>query len=64
MDNKTFSNNKAILITYKQAAERYNLGMTKVTELARKSDSLIKIGKAARIDVKKMDDYIFSLVGK
>lgn len=54
------ANNKGILITYKQACERYNLGMNTVQRLARDAGALIKINKSARIDVEKMDSYVLS----
>lgn len=53
-------NEKGILLTYKDACERYNLGMNTVQRLAREAGALIKINKSARIDVSKMDNYILS----
>ena len=52
--------NKGILITYKQACERYNLGMNTVMKLARQGEALVKIGKSARVDVEKMDNFVLS----
>ena len=49
-----------ILLTYKQACERYNLGMSTVQRLARQGEALIKIGKSARVDVEKMDKFVLS----
>lgn len=49
-----------ILLTYKQACERYNLGMNTVQRLARQGDALVKIGKSARVDVEKMDSFVLS----
>ena len=54
------TNNKGILITYKQACERYNLGMNTVMKLARQGEALVKIGKSARVDVEKMDSFVLS----
>ena len=54
------TNNKGILITYKQACERYNLGMNTVQRLAREAGALVKIGKSARIDIAKMDSFVLS----
>ena len=53
-------NEEAVLITYKQACERYSLGMNTVMKLARTGECLIKIGKSARITAMKMDDFIKS----
>ena len=54
------TNNKGILITYKQACERYNLGMNTVQRLAREAGALVKIGKSARIDIAKIDSLVMS----
>lgn len=54
------ANNKGILITYKQACERYNLGMNTIQKLARQGEALVKIGKSARVDVEKMDSFVLS----
>lgn len=47
-----------VFITYKEAAERYSLGLSSIQVLARKSGALRKIGRAARIDVNTMDQYL------
>lgn len=54
---------KTLLITYSQAVERYNLGRNKVYDLAKEADAVIKIGKSARIDMKKMDEFVLSFKG-
>lgn len=54
--------NNTMLITYEQARERYNLGRNVVMKLAKESGALVKIGKAARVDVETMDNYIKSLM--
>lgn len=51
---------KAVLITYEQACQRYSLGMNTVQKLARQGDALVKIGKSARVDVEKMDKFVLS----
>ena len=51
---------EVLLITYKQAMKRYSLGLSTVIELAKESNALIKIGKSARINVQKMDDYLLN----
>ena len=48
------------MLTYKQACERYNLGMSTVQKLARQGEALVKIGKSARVDVEKMDSFVLS----
>ncbi len=55
--------NNTVLITYSQAIERYNLGRNKVYDLAKEADAIIKIGKSARIDMKKMDEFVLSFKG-
>ena len=59
--NKRLFNNKLVLTTYKQASDRYSLSVSKVTELAKTGEALVKIGKSARINVQKMDDYLLNL---
>ena len=61
--NKRLFNNKLVLMTYKQASDRYSLSVSKVTELAKTGEALVKIGKSARIDVQKMDDFLLSFRG-
>lgn len=39
-----------VFLTYKQAAEKSNLGLNTVMRLARESGALVKIGKAARVN--------------
>ncbi len=53
-------NEKGILLTYKDACKRYNLGMNTVQRLAREAGALVKIGKSARIDIAKMDSFVLS----
>lgn len=53
-------NANGILITYKVACERYNLGMNTVQRLARDAGALVKIGRVARVDVEKMDNFVLS----
>lgn len=48
------------LLTYKQAAEKSNLGLSKVIELTKKSGALVKIGRIARVDWNVFYDYIIS----
>ena len=47
-------------LTYKQTAERSNLGLSKVIELAKESGALVKIGKIARVNWNVFYNYIIS----
>lgn len=38
------------LITYRQTAEKSNMGINTVMKLAKESGALVKIGKIARVD--------------
>lgn len=49
------------LITFKEASERYSMGISTIRKLAKKSGAFRKIGKCARIDVSVMDAYISTL---
>ena len=55
--NKQITEN-SLLITPALAAERYNLNRGSVVQLAKQGGAFLKIGKNARIDIRKMDDYI------
>lgn len=46
------------LLTYKQAAERSNLGINTVMKLAKESGALRKIGRIARVDWPEFYGYI------
>ena len=48
------------LLTYKQVAEKSNLGLSKVIELTKESGALVKIGRIARVDWNVFYDYIIS----
>lgn len=61
--NKDLAKQRIVLMTYKQAAERYNLSVSKIRRLAVDSDTLIKIGGSTRIDVEKMDEFVLSFKG-
>lgn len=61
--NKDLTKQRIVLMTYKQAAERYNLSVSKIRRLAVDSDTLIKIGGSTRIDVEKMDEFVLSFKG-
>lgn len=46
------------LITYKEACERYSLGISTIQKIAKESGALRKIGKSARVNVSVMDAYL------
>lgn len=48
------------LLTYQQTAEKSNLGINTVMKLAKKSGSLLKIGRIARVDWAVFYQYIVS----
>lgn len=48
----------APFITFEQAKNRYNMGFTKITQLAKESGALIRYGKSVRYDRVKMDAYL------
>jgi hypothetical protein len=53
------ANNKdGFLLTYKQCAERYNIGTSAVMKLARASGAIRFIGKTARVLPSILDKYI------
>ena len=47
-------------LTYKQTAEKSNLGLSKVIELTKESGALVKIGRIARVDWNIFYNYIIS----
>ena len=48
------------LITYRQTAEKSNMGINTVMKLAKESGALVKIGKIARVDWNTFYEYIIS----
>lgn len=49
--NKLKSRNlDGVLLTYRQVAEKSNLGINSVMKLAKKSGALVKIGGSSRVD--------------
>lgn len=53
-------NLKGELLTYRQAAEKSNMGINTVMKLARESGALVKIGRIARVDWNAFYNYIVS----
>ena len=48
------------LLTYRQTAEKSNMGINTVMKLAKESGALVKIGKIARVDWNTFYEYITS----
>lgn len=48
------------LLTYKQTAEKSNIGVNTVMKLAAESGALVKIGRIARVDWNIFYNYIIS----
>ena len=46
-------------ITIHLGMQRYNLSRNNVVKLAKKANSLVKIGKMYRLDCSKTDDYLY-----
>jgi hypothetical protein len=55
-------NDKAFLLTYQQAAERYNLGVSTIMKTARECGAIRHLGKSARVVTSVMDEYLMALV--
>lgn len=49
------------LLTYRQTAEKSNIGINTVMKLAKESGALIKIGKIARVNWNVFYNYIISV---
>lgn len=49
------------LLTYRQMAEKSNMGINTVMKLAKESGALVKIGKIARTDWNTFYEYIISV---
>jgi hypothetical protein len=48
------------IVTIEQAAARTNLGMQKIRNLAKESNSVLKFGRAYRINIQKLLDYLYT----
>ena len=46
------------LLTIEQAAQRLNLGLSTVRRLAKECGAALKIGRAYRINIQKLIDYL------
>ena len=49
------------MMTYRQAADRYNLGLTTIQRVAKDCGAVRHYGKSARVVVEIMDKYFLSL---
>lgn len=52
----------AFMLTYQQAAERYNLGLSTIMKVSKECGAVRHLGKSARVVVSIMDKYLMSLV--
>lgn len=48
------------IVTIEQAAARTNLGMQKIRKLAEESNSVLKFGRAYRINIQKLLNYLYT----
>ena len=53
-------NPKGEFLTYRQAAERSNMGINTVMRLAKESGALIKVGRVSRVNWRVFYEYIVS----
>ena len=53
-----FLNSSGEIVTLEQACGRTNLGLSTVRKLADECGASLKIGRAYRIDIQKLIDYI------
>lgn len=60
MNKSKVRNLQGELLTYRQVAEKSNLGINTVMKLAKESGALLKIGRASRIDGAVFYQYIVS----
>ncbi len=60
MNKSKVRNLQGELLTYRQVAEKSNLGINTVMKLAKESGALLKIGRASRIDWAVFYQYIVS----
>lgn len=51
----------AVLLSYTQAQQRYNLGINTIRKIANDCGAVRHLGKSARIIASVLDDYIMSL---
>lgn len=58
MEKRQGNNVNGRLVTVQTVAYEYNLDTRRVTATAKEAGAFIKIGKSARIDIKKFNDYI------
>lgn len=51
----------AFLLTYRQAAERYNVGLNTVQKMAKNAGAVRHFGKCARVVADVLDNYVLTL---
>lgn len=60
---KNDDTSRQILLSYEEAATRFALSRGTIIKLARDSNSVVKIGRCARVIAKKLEKYIEDLAG-
>ena len=50
-----------VLLSYEEAASRFALSRGTIIKLARDSNSVVKIGRCARVIAKKLENYLLDL---
>ncbi len=45
---------------YQEGAELYNMGVSRFKQMAHECESVIKVGKSARVDLETFDKYFQS----
>jgi hypothetical protein len=58
--NKTNADD-SFMLTYKQAAARYNLGLNTTMKISKECGAVRHLGKSARVIVSILDNYLLSL---
>lgn len=61
---KTTRTNTGRFISIKAGEERYSLCRNKLTKTAKDAQAFCKIGRTARIDVEKLDEYFSNVLSK
>lgn len=60
MNKPKYSNISGEILTLEQAAQRLNLGLSTVRQKAAECGAALKIGRAYRINIKKLIEYLYT----
>ena len=58
MNKQKYNNLSGEILTLEQAAQRLNLGLSTVRQKAAECGAALKIGRAYRINIQKLIDYL------